>query len=158
MEDLRDVLGVLRSGADRDESDLAPPPRAADIERVVEASRAAGVRAELTIDVAELPDAVARTAYRVVREGLTNVHKHARGSATSVTVAGDEATGVTVEVVNQGSVARAALLPGAGVGLLGLRERETLLGGSLQAGPCADGGWRLRAWLPWHPGPGAPSR
>lgn len=76
---LSDVLGVLRS-VGRDESDLAPPPRAADIERAVEASRVAGVRAELTMDVVELPDAVARTAQRVLREGLTNVHKHARGA------------------------------------------------------------------------------
>jgi signal transduction histidine kinase len=93
-----------------------------------------------------------RTAYRVVQEGLTNVHKHARGAATSVTVAGDEVSGVTVEVVNQRPVASATLLPGSGAGLLGLRERITLLGGSLQCGPCTDGGWRLAVWLPWHVG------
>jgi signal transduction histidine kinase len=99
--------------------------------------------------VADLPDAIARTAYRVVQEGLTNVHKHARGAATSVTVAGDALNGVTVEVVNQRPVASATLLPGSGVGLLGLRERITLLGGSLGYGPCIHGGWRLTAWLPW---------
>jgi signal transduction histidine kinase len=152
MEDLRDVLGVLRSGADVDDTDLAPQPRSGDIQRVVEASRAAGVRTELTMDVAELPDTIARTAYRVVQEGLTNVHKHARGAATSVTVAGDEVRGVTVEIVNQRPVASGTLLPGSGAGLLGLRERINLLGGSLQSGPCNDGGWRLAVWLPWHVG------
>jgi signal transduction histidine kinase len=149
MEDLRDVLGVLRSEADSDGADLLPPPRSADIRRVVEASRAAGIHTELTMDVAELPDATARTVYRVVQEGLTNVHKHARGAATSVSVTGDDAKGVAVEVVNQCPVGSAALLPGSGSGLLGLRERIMLLGGSLHAGPCADGGWRLAAWLPW---------
>jgi signal transduction histidine kinase len=75
MEDLRDVLGVLRA----DTVDLAPPPRRDDIARVVDASRAAGVQAELRMDVDELPDGLARTAHRIVQEGLTNVHKHARG-------------------------------------------------------------------------------
>jgi signal transduction histidine kinase len=152
MDDLREVLGVLRSGAAGDGSDLAPQPGAADIERVVEASRAAGVRTELTMTVPALPDTVARTAYRVVRESLTNVHKHARGAMTTVVITGDEARGVTVEVVNRRPVSTASLLPGAGAGLLGLRERISLLGGSLEFGPCADGGWRVAAWLPWHGG------
>jgi signal transduction histidine kinase len=143
MEDLRDVLGVLHSGVGVDDTELTPQPRAADIQRVVDASAAAGVHAKLTMGLAELPDAVARSAYRVVREGLTNVHKHARGAATSVTIAGDEIRGVTVEVVNQRPVSLAALLPGSGSGLLGLRERIELLGGTLEAGACADGGWRL---------------
>lgn len=143
------MLGVLRA-EDGDGSDLVPPPRTADIARVVAASRSAGVQAELTMDVATLPDAVARTVYRVVQEGLTNVHKHARGAATSVTIAGDERRGITVEVVNRRPVAsEAAGLPGAGAGLLGLRERLAVIGGSLQSGRCEDGGWRLAAWLPW---------
>lgn len=152
MEDLRDVLGVLRSGGDVDDADLSPQPRAADIERVVEASRAAGVHADLTMNVGELPDAVARSAYRVVREGLTNVHKHARGAATSVMIGGDELSGITVEVINQRPVSSAALLPGSGAGLLGLQERVSLLGGRLESGPLADGGWRLCAWMPWPAG------
>jgi signal transduction histidine kinase len=149
MEDLRDVLGVLRSDGDLDGTDLLPQPRSADIQRVVDASRAAGIHTELTMDAGELPDALARTVYRVVQEGLTNVHKHARGAATAVSVTGDTVSGVVVEVVNQRPVASATLLPGSGSGLLGLRERITLLGGSLHAGPCTDGGWRLTARLPW---------
>jgi signal transduction histidine kinase len=148
MEDLREVLGVLRPSL-ADTASLSPPPRRDDIARVVEASRAAGVQAELRMDLDEMPDPIARAAYRIVREGLTNVHKHARGAATTVTVAGGETTGVSIEVVNRPPIGGAALLPGAGVGLLGLAERVGLLGGTLESGPCADGDWRLAAWLPW---------
>ena len=157
MEDLRDVLGVLRAGSDGDGTDLAPPPRGADIERIVEASRTAGVRTDLTMEVGELPDAVARTVHRVVQEALTNVHKHARDAATSVRITGDGAHGVTVEVVNRRPVGSAALLPGSGTGLLGLRERIALVGGTLESGPTPDGGWRVVAWLPAATAPAAPA-
>ena len=152
MEDLRDVLGVLRSGTvDVDNArQLTPQPRTADIQRIVEASRAAGVHVDLTMNVGELPDSVARTAYRVVQEGLTNVHKHARGAATAVSVDGDPQRGISIEVVNQRPVSAATLLPGSGAGLLGLRERIALVGGTMQSGVCPEGGWRLSAWLPWE--------
>jgi signal transduction histidine kinase len=149
MEDLRHVLGVLGAGAGAEADDLTPQPTAADIERVVAASRAAGVQAELTMTVTDLPDSVTRDVYRVVCEGLTNVHKHARGAATTITVRGDAECGVTVEVVNRRPVSGAALLPGSGIGLLGLRERVALHDGMLEALPLEDGGWRLAAWLPW---------
>ena len=151
MEDLREVLGVLRTGADLDGTELAPQPSVADIERIVGDSLAAGVRTDLTIDlpVGDVPDTVGRAAYRVVREGLTNAHKHARGAAASVMVTGDAKAGLRVEVVNCASVFTTTLLPGSGAGLLGLRERVTLLGGTLDAGPTDAGGWRLVAWLPW---------
>ena len=149
MEDLRDVLGVLRS-ADPDVNELTPQPRTADIERIVEASRAAGVKVDLEMNVGELPDSIARTAYRVVQEGLTNVHKHARGAATAVSLNGNPQHGVNIEVVNQRPVSAATLLPGSGAGLVGLRERIALVGGTMQSGACAEGGWRLAAWLPWE--------
>jgi signal transduction histidine kinase len=151
MEDLREVLGVLRTGADHDGTELAPQPSIADIERVVGDSLAAGVRTDLTIELnaADVPESVGRAAYRVVREGLTNAHKHARGAATSVMVTGDAEKGVRVEVVNCASVFATTLLPGSGAGLPGLRERVTLLGGTLDAGPTDAGGWRLVVWLPW---------
>ena len=93
------------------------------------------------MDVDELPDAVARTAHRIVQEALTNVHKHARGAATVVTIGGDERHGVTVEVVNRRPVGGAALLPGSGAGLLGLGERVALVGGTFGSGPTPEGGW-----------------
>ena len=122
----------------------------ADIERIVEASRAAGVKVDLEMNVGELPDSIARTAYRVVQEGLTNVHKHARGAATAVSLNGNPQHGVSIEVVNQRPVSAATLLPGSGAGLVGLRERIALVGGTMQSGACAEGGWRLAAWLPWE--------
>jgi signal transduction histidine kinase len=150
MEDLRDVLGVLRAGpVSEDGPDLAPPARRDDIAWLVAASRDAGVHAELRMDVDELPDTLARTAHRVVQEGLTNVHKHARGAATVVTVAGDPHAGLDVEVVNRRPAGGTVLLPGSGRGLPGLGERVGLLGGRLESGPAADGGWRLAAWIPW---------
>lgn len=148
MQDLRGVLGVLRPDA-VDGSDLVPPARREDIARVVEASRAAGIQVELRVDVDELPDPVARTAHRIIREGLTNVHKHARDAATVVSIAGSESAGVTIEIVNRRPVGSASLLPGSGVGLLGLGERARLVGGTVEAGQSEDGGWRLAAWLPW---------
>jgi signal transduction histidine kinase len=86
-----------------------------------------------------------------VQEALTNVHKHARGAATTVDIRGNEATGVSVSVANRRPVAAGSLLPGSGAGLVGLSERLRLLGGRLRSGPDVDGGWRLEAWLPWAP-------
>lgn len=150
MDDLREVLGVLRAG-EPGASDLVPPPRRDDIVRLVEASRSAGVQTELCMEVDDLPDAIARTVHRVVGEGLTNVHKHARDAATVVTVRGDRQVGVAIEVVNRRPAGGPSLLPGSGLGLLGLAERIALQGGTLDHGPAADGGWRLSAWLPWSP-------
>jgi signal transduction histidine kinase len=156
MEDLREVLGVLRQDVSADGADLTPVPNAADLTRLVEASRHAGVsvRTEIMLP-ADLPETIGRTAYRIVQEGLTNVHKHARGAATDVLVRRDAVHGMTVRVTNVCPVAAGSLLPGAGAGLVGLRERVGLAGGVLTAGPVSDGGWRLEARLPWpgaHPG------
>lgn len=153
MEDLREVLGVLRTDLSQDGADLAPVPRAADLARLVEASRAAGVQvsSELTLPD-DVPALVGRTVYRVVQEALTNVHKHARGVSTEVLVNGAPGTGVTVRVTNVRPVAADSLLPGSGAGLVGLRERVTLAGGRLDAGPTQDGGWRVEVWLPWSDG------
>src|SRR5262245_29471228 len=153
LEELRAVLGLLRDGDGADD-DLAPPPQLADIARLVESSRAAGLDVSYGAEVAALPDGIARAAYRVVQEALTNVHKHAPGAPTSVTLTGDEGMGVTVTVENGPPPAPAApALPGSGAGLVGLGERVRLLGGRLDAQPTAGGGWRLIAWIPWAAAP-----
>jgi signal transduction histidine kinase len=90
-----------------------------------------------------------RTVYRVVQEALTNVHKHARDAATTVTVAGAPGQGLEVTVENVRPVSATTLLPGSGMGLVGLRERVELAGGRLEAGPTSGGGWRVRAEFPW---------
>jgi signal transduction histidine kinase len=155
LEDLRQVLGVLRSDAGSASSDgtLAPQPSLDRLEPLVASSRAAGVPVELEMSVAgSPPDLVGRTAYRVVQEALTNVHKHARGAATCVRVVGGPGTGLEVEVTNRPPVSSASLIPGAGLGLVGLAERVSLTGGSLSFGPLPDGGWRVFARMPWPAG------
>jgi signal transduction histidine kinase len=153
MEDLREVLGVLRADVSVDGADLAPIPRAVDLARLVEASRAAGVNVTSNLTLPDdVPALVGRTVYRIVQEALTNVHKHARGAATAVLVDGAAGTGVTVRVANLRPVAADSLLPGSGAGLVGLRERVTLSGGRLAVGPTPEGGWQVEAWLPWSDG------
>lgn len=151
LDDLREVLGVLRPGAQpADRADLAPQPGIVELERLLSSSRAAGVPVELRVGVTgTVPETVSRTAYRVVQEAMTNVHKHAGGAATVVSVGGDAVRGVNVEVVNRRPAGAAARLPGSGAGIVGLTERVALLGGTLGAGPTDDGGWRLVAWLPF---------
>ena len=150
MEDLREVLGVLRTDLSVDGADLTPVPRATDLGRLVEASREAGVAVTARLEPpADLPVTLGRTVYRIVQEGLTNVHKHARGVATEVLVTGTADGEVVVRVTNVRPVAAGELLPGSGAGLVGLRERVDLAGGTLTAGPVAGGGWRVEARLPW---------
>ena len=98
-------------------------------------------------DLDDLPPAVAAAVYRLAQESITNARRHAR-HATHVTVAltgdGDQ---VRLTVDDDGSTGAASRAP-AGYGLVGMRERATLLGGSFHAGPAADRGWRVEAVLP----------
>lgn len=150
LADLRGVLGVLRADESLHGSDLAPQPSFDDLPALIDSSSQAGVRVELTVggDL-DVPEVVGRTAYRVVQEALTNVHKHARGAATRVHVGGKEGAAVVVEVRNARPVGGDSLLPGAGAGLVGLRERVELLGGEFASGPTPDGGWLVKASIPW---------
>ena len=154
LEDLREVLGVLRDGGDSGEPE-PPQPTLADVPALVEESRTAGMRVRCRIDLpgAEAaPDALGRTVYRIVQEGLTNARKHAPAAAVDVTVTGGER--LVVEIVSRrpvGVAVAADPLPGAGSGLIGLHERVALAGGELRHGPDAAGDFILRATLPWAP-------
>jgi signal transduction histidine kinase len=148
LEDLRRVLGVLRT--DGGTQDLAPQPGLDQVPALVAASRAAGVRVDLEQQVSgSPPEVVGRTAHRVVQEALTNVHKHARSAVTLVRVAGRPGAGLEVSVRNLLPISAEALLPGNGMGLVGLTERVVLVGGELVAGRTLDGGWQVLARLPW---------
>lgn len=156
LANLREVLGVLRSPtgrADAGETDhaLAPPPVLLDLDGLLEQSRSAGLPVTRTDEGSprRLPVIVEQTAYRVVREGLTNVHKHAAGAETEV-VLRYLPDRLDVEVRNGPPGRPVDPLPGSGLGLLGLRERIELLGGRLTAGP-DGGGFRLHAGLPADP-------
>jgi signal transduction histidine kinase len=153
LSDLRQVIGVLREGEDGGGTE-PPQPTLADIPALIEESRAAGMRVACRIELpdgAAVPEALGRTAYRIVQEGLTNARKHAPAAAVEVRVSGGPQ--LVVEVVNRrpvGVTAAGALAgTGAGTGLIGLAERVALAGGELQSGPDPDGDFVLRATLPW---------
>ncbi|MEU0076633.1 histidine kinase [Micromonospora tulbaghiae] len=143
LTDLREVLGVLRQ-----ERPL-PAPGWDTVDDLVRESRAAGLRVSRTDEgtPGPVPDAVARTVHRVVQEGLTNARKHAPDAAVDVCLR-HLADGVEVSVRNEPSDSAGPVLPGAGLGLVGLRERVELTGGRLTAGPTPGGGFLLRALVP----------
>jgi signal transduction histidine kinase len=153
LEDLRAVIGVLRDDPDGAQPER-PQPTLADLEALVEESRAAGMRLGLAWRLAPeaaVPDGLGRNAYRIVQEGLTNARKHASGSAVDVTVSGAPGEGLQIEVRNRlpvGAVAGAPI-PGTGTGIIGLAERASLAGGRLEHGRTDAGDYRLWAWLPW---------
>jgi len=127
-----------------------PRPDLALVEELV--ARAVGSGLDVTLRLAgvvdEVPAATAEAAYRVVQESLTNALRYAAGAAVAVTLRGAE-DAVDVEVRN-GAAGSEPELRGAGTGngLGGLRERVDACGGTLDAGPTADGGWRVAARIP----------
>jgi signal transduction histidine kinase len=145
LGDLRGVLGVLRSGGDA----TAPQPTLADLDRLLDQTRGLGIRVTRHDegDTRPLPELVERTAYRIVQEGLTNVHKHAGDASTDVVLRYLPA-GFEVAVRNGPAPPPADPLPGAGLGLSGLRERVGLLGGEFEARREPDGGFGVVARLP----------
>jgi signal transduction histidine kinase len=152
LEDLREVIGVLRDDAPVDPHPPRPQPTLADLPALVAESVAAGTRVRLdnrVDDRATVPAALGRNAYRVVQEGLTNARKHAAGAAVEVRIEGAAGDGLTVVVRNPAPVGGGTAIPGTGTGLVGLAERAGLAGGRLTHGPMSNGDFELRAWLPW---------
>ncbi|WBB70700.1 histidine kinase [Micromonospora sp. WMMD812] len=154
LQDLREVIGVLRAVGDGEADPERPQPTLGDLPALIEESRSAGVRVNVSDLVAApeaVPTAVGRSAYRIVQEGLTNARKHAPGAVVTVGLAGGPGAGLTVEIRNRWPVGgvNAVALPGAGTGLVGIAERVTLAGGRLEHGRDDSGDFRLAAWLPW---------
>ncbi|MGW8851037.1 sensor histidine kinase [Streptomyces xiamenensis] len=153
LAEMRRLLGVLRSEGSDGDPQLAPQPGLDELDALVESAVHAGVDARLTRtgEADGLPQAVTLSAYRIVQEALANVVRHAPGSAVAVTVAVDDArSALRVEVVNGPAAAPARPLEshGTGHGLIGMRERTRLVGGELDTGRTADGGFRVAAVLP----------
>jgi len=153
LQDLREVIGVLREPAD-DTEPARPQPTLLELPALADESRAAGVKVRLDVRIEgaeKMPAGTGRTAYRIVQEGLTNARKHAPGTVVRVAVGGAAGPGLTVEVRNPAPVGGRPVpaIPGTGTGLIGLTERATLAGGRLTHGRTPDGEFTLTAWLPW---------
>jgi len=155
LQELRRLLGVLRSDG-MGEAALAPAPGLAGLGPLAEQVRAAGVPVDLRVEtVAEgqLSPSAELSVYRVVQEALTNVVKHAGPASVRVDVR-DEADALVVEVVDDGSGSVPALYRVGGPdlaghhGIVGMRERVALFGGTLDAGFRPEGGFGVQARLP----------
>lgn len=148
LGDLRTTLRELRS---QDEAvNGANAPGLADLLPVISGAEAAGVRVEFQTDLATRPpDAVGLSAFRIVQEALTNVVKHAAPTDCRVAIAADHRA-MTVEVCDDGPGPghRTHSLSG-GLGIVGMQERVAAHGGSLTVGPRAEGGYAVRAELPY---------
>ncbi|MEU5266091.1 histidine kinase [Amycolatopsis sp. NPDC021455] len=151
LDELRDLVGVLRNGAEPGPRTLSPA-EPGDPARLVEDSRSVGVPTELAVDgdPAQVSPTVARTAYRLVQEALTNVRKHAPGASVTVSLRYHRG-GLDVSVDNTAAARPpdpALAGSGSGAGLAGLRQRVELVGGRFTAGPAPGGGFRVGAILP----------
>ncbi|MFJ8579824.1 sensor histidine kinase [Micromonospora sp. NPDC093277] len=150
LAEMRHLLGVLRS--DTDGAELAPAPGLAALPTLVERAEQAGVPVELDVrDAHELPEGVALSVYRIVQEALTNVVRHAAPARCRVSIVARDGE-VRVEVTDDGPGTR---MPPpnrhAGHGLIGMRERVLMYGGSFHAGPRPEGGFGVAARLPCEP-------
>uniref|UniRef100_UPI0023507239 sensor histidine kinase n=1 Tax=Streptomyces caniscabiei TaxID=2746961 RepID=UPI0023507239 len=150
------VGAAAAAAASRAEDEAAEGPCLAELEVLVGQSAAAGMIVELSVEgeVRVYAAEVEQTAYRVVQEALTNVHKHAAGAKTRVRLAHREAE-IAMQVENgpppEPGAAAAARLPSGGNGLLGMKERVAELGGVFVSGPTDAGGFRVSAVLPATP-------
>ena len=155
LQDLREVIGVLRAPVGE-----LPLPGVADVAELIDETRRAGQPVELsdeqgvTAGGRSVPETVGRTLYRFVQESLTNARKYAPGAPIIVRIAGEPGDHLVTEVENGGPAelpptGAPARPTGSGEGLRGLAERATLVGGRLEYGPTASGGWRVGVRLPW---------
>jgi signal transduction histidine kinase len=146
-------LGSLMSSLGSIPLDAAPLPDGEhpSIRSLVDHAVSTGMRIELSIEAEPdgLDPGLEVSLYRIAQEALTNVRKHAPGARASVRVR-YSSLAVEVEVTDSGLATEAAetTVPGAGQGLIGIAERAALFGGEMEAGPTAEGGFRLRARLP----------
>ncbi|MET9958787.1 sensor histidine kinase [Streptomyces sp. NPDC006326] len=155
LTELRRVLGVLRSEHPGDPAGPHhPQPTLAELDGLVENVRSAGL--DVTTEIAgirrPLTPGVELTAYRIVQEALSNCLRHAPGSRVEVGIAYGPRE-LHLCVANTAPTRPAPPSPGAGHGLLGMRERAGMLGGELAAGPCPGGGYEVSAVLPMDPEP-----
>lgn len=151
LADLREILGVLRT-AEADGPPDRPQPTLVDLPSLVDEALGAGTQVRLHNqigDLAQAPEAIGRSAYRMIQEGLTNARKHAPDTTVDIVLSGCPGGELLLEVRNPIRVgAGVSATPGAGLGLVGLTERAELIGGRLEHA-VSDGEFVVSAWLPW---------
>lgn len=151
LANLRQAVGLLRMQAP---GELAPVPSLEQLPALVESLRAAGVQVAVEVEGEPVPlGPLAETAaFRMVQESLTNARAHAPGAPAQVRLRyGPDGVDITVAngpATTTPDAEHRAATRGTGNGLLGMRERASLLGGDLETGPTAEGGWRNRLHLP----------
>lgn len=148
LADMRRILGVLRSDGQGD-SALAPQPAQTDLDTLVAHVRDAGLSVSLVRmgTARALPPGAGLTIYRIAQESLTNILKHAGPGASATVLLQWTPASLVLQIDDDGRGA-AATSDGAGQGLLGMRERASMLGGTLATGPRPGGGYRVRAEIP----------
>jgi signal transduction histidine kinase len=146
LVELRRLLGILRSGDQ--ELAIGPQPGLASLESLIEQMRASGQPVELRVEgkPVHLPAGIDLSAYRIVQEALTNVVKHA-GDASAQVVVRYQPRSLELEILDDGR-GRSVAVNGSGHGLIGMRERAALYGGTLEAGARNEGGYTVHATLP----------
>ncbi|MER6495239.1 sensor histidine kinase [Streptomyces griseorubiginosus] len=158
LAEMRRLLGVLRTGEHQEGGEYVPQPDVEQIEDLVEQCRGSGLPVDFKIEGTPrpLPSGVELTAYRIVQEALTNTRKHGgpHAGASVRLVYFDDGLGLLVEDDGKGApheLYEEGGADGAGHGLIGMRERVGMVGGTLDAGPRPGGGFRISALLPLKP-------
>ncbi|WP_329119127.1 sensor histidine kinase [Streptomyces sp. NBC_01465] len=158
LAEMRRLLGVLRTGEHQEAGEYVPQPDVQQIEDLVEQVRTAGLTVDFRVEGTPrpLPSGVELTAYRIVQEALTNTRKHGGPDAGASVrlVYFDDGLGLLVEDDGRGAAHELyedGGADGAGHGLIGMRERIGMVGGTLDAGPRPGGGFRISALLPLKP-------
>lgn len=158
LAEMRRLLGVLRTGEHQEGGEYVPQPDVEQIEDLVEQCRESGLPVDFRIEGTPrpLPSGVELTAYRIVQEALTNTRKHGgpNAGASVRLVYFDDGLGLLVEDDGQGApheLYEDGGVDGQGHGLIGMRERVGMVGGTLDAGPRPGGGFRISALLPLKP-------
>ncbi|MFI6419745.1 sensor histidine kinase [Streptomyces sp. NPDC050842] len=158
LAEMRRLLGILRTGEHQEAGEYVPQPDVGQIEDLVEQVRSAGLTVDFAIEGSPrpLPSGVELTAYRIVQEALTNTRKHGGPDvgASVRLVYFDDGLGLLVEDDGRGApqeMYEDGGADGRGHGLIGMRERVGMVGGTLDAGPRPGGGFRISALLPLKP-------
>ncbi|MEU2227446.1 MULTISPECIES: sensor histidine kinase [unclassified Streptomyces] len=158
LAEMRRLLGVLRTGEHQESGEYVPQPDVDQIDDLVEQCRSSGLPVDFKVEGTPrpLPSGVELTAYRIVQEALTNTRKHG-GPNTGASVRlvyFDDGLGLLVEDDGKGApheLYEEGGADGRGHGLIGMRERVGMVGGTLDAGPRPGGGFRISALLPLKP-------